>query len=97
MRYLGYYCNIEVLVPDRFVMPQTTIVALGENVTTVRAGPMDKDAPDFGLDFGPNSFELEGNFLNARLENISAKVFNFNVLHGGLIAVDLLAPTADFR
>jgi len=97
VRYLGYYCNIEVLVPDRFVMPQTTIVALGENVTTVRAGPMDKDAPDFGLDFGPNSFELEGNFLNARLENISAKVFNFNVLHGGLIAVDLLAPTADFR
>mmetsp|Transcript_53263 Transcript_53263/g.126023 ORF Transcript_53263/g.126023 Transcript_53263/m.126023 type:complete len:1352 (-) Transcript_53263:35-4090(-) len=96
VKYIGYYCYLEILVPDRFVMPQTTIVATGQNVTTVRAGPMDADAPDFGIDFGPNSFDISGVYVDARLENVSAKVFNFNVVHGGLIAVDLLSPNAKF-
>mmetsp|Transcript_58524 Transcript_58524/g.122278 ORF Transcript_58524/g.122278 Transcript_58524/m.122278 type:complete len:2330 (-) Transcript_58524:792-7781(-) len=93
-KYLGFFCNIEILVPDHIVMPEVTIVAEGENVTTLRAGPMDIDSPDFGMDFGPNAFKLQGNHLVARLQNISAKYFTFDVVHGQLIATDLVATTA---
>ena len=92
-KYLGFYCNIEVLVPDHIVMPEVVIVATGENVTTVRAGPMDKDSPNFGMDFGPNSFVLQGNNLVVRLQNISAKYFTFDVVHGQLIATDLVVTS----
>lgn len=89
VKYLGYFCNVEILVPDRFVMPAMTIIAIGDNVTTVRAGPMDLDTPDFGLDFGPNAFVLSGKRMSARLQNVSAKSFTYDVLHGGLTAVAL--------
>jgi len=97
VKYIGYYCNIEILVPDRFTIPQTTIVAAGENITTVRAGPMDIDSPEFGLDFGPNSLTLLGNFLVARLENISAKAITYDVQRGGLIGMGLDAQTGEFK
>ena len=92
-KYLGFYCNIEILVPDHIVMPEFVIVASGENVTTVRAGPMDVDSAEFGMDFGPNAFSLQGNHLVARIQNVSAKYFNFDVVHGQLIATDLVATT----
>lgn len=96
VKYIGYYCNIEILVPDRFNIPSTTIVASGENITNVRAGPMDVDSPEFGLDFGPNSFTLMGNFLTARLQNVSAKSITYDVTRGALIGLDLEAQRADF-
>ena len=92
-KYIGYYCNIEIVVPDRIVMPDVTIIAAGDNTTTVRAGSMDIDSPNFGLDFGPNTFSLQGNDLIVRLENISSKYFEYNVEHGELIATDLSATT----
>jgi len=89
IKYVNYWCSIELLVPDQLVLPAITIEAAGDNLTTVRSGPMDRDSPDFGLVFGPNAFTLRGNMMRAHLQNISAKYFNFDVVSGGLIAVDL--------
>lgn len=50
---------------------------------------MDSDTPNFGLDFGPNTLSIRGNLVRARLENITAKNFIFDVVHGSLLAVDL--------
>eukprot|EP00961_Rhodomonas_salina_P073927 993341-Rhodomonas_salina.1 len=88
-KYGDYYCKVQILVPDRFVLPRISINAVGENVTSVRGGPMDSDTRDFGLEFGPNSFSIKGRFVNARLENVSAKHFEFDADHGSLIAVDM--------
>ncbi len=90
-KYIGYFCNIEILVPDRIVMPDVSIIAAGENLTTVRSGSMDKDSPNFGMDFGPNRFSLQGYNLVARLQNVSSKYFDYNVVHGELVATDITA------
>jgi hypothetical protein len=64
-------------------------VGQGNNETTVRGGPMDADTPNFGLDFGPNTLSIAGNLVRARFQNITAKRFVFDVVHGSLLAVDL--------
>ena len=97
VKYVGYYCNIQILVPDRTVVPKTTIVATGNNISYVRAGDMDPDSYKFGLRFGPNSFNLLGNFLVARIQNLSATHFEYNVVHGGLIGIQIEALTAELR
>jgi len=89
IKYIGYHCSVEILVPDRFVLPEMHIHALGDNITTVRGGPMDKDTPDFGLDFGPNRFRLTGSRLEARLQNVTAKLFSYEADHGSLTIVNL--------
>eukprot|EP00961_Rhodomonas_salina_P185266 2501576-Rhodomonas_salina.5 len=89
VRYLGYYCNIEILVPDRYVLPEFLIEAAGENTTSVRVSATDSDSTEFGLDFGPNRFTLTGERLVANVQNISAKYFNYEVVHGALTAIDL--------
>jgi hypothetical protein len=98
--FTGFYCNIELIIPDRAVIPAVRIRATGVNATSVRAGPMDPDTPNFGLDFGPNALTLTGNRLNARLQNLTTKRFEFSADHGSLLAVDLGAlgaiPEAEF-
>ena len=74
-----------------------TIVAKGSNITYVRAGDMDPDSYKFGLRFGPNSFNLKGNFLVARLQNITATHIQYNVIKGGLKGVNIHSSTAEFR
>ena len=99
--FTDFYCSVEVIVPDRAVIPEFTIIATGPNTTTVRAGSMDSDTPFFSLDFGPNPLILTGNYLQARLENITTKRFEYTADHGGLIATDMGAigpiPTALFQ
>jgi hypothetical protein len=92
-RYTNYFCQIEVIVPGRFIMPSVTIVAVGDNITSVRAGPMDPDSQGFGMNFGPNTFSLVGTYLDVRLENISAKSFQYKAQHGNLLAVDLMTSS----
>jgi len=87
VKYLGYYCNVEIVVPDtQYVIPDLTISASGSNMTSVRTGP-----PSFTLDFGPNTLKLTGNTLIAHIENILTKNFIFDVVHGRLIAKNLQA------
>ena len=88
-KYKDFYCNIEVLVPDRYIMPTVVIDAVGSNQTFVRAGPMDDDTPNFGLEFGPNEFILEGETISARFDNLTALHFKFNVLHGDLLLTNI--------
>ena len=98
VRYLNYWCNIQVLVPlDGFVMPEIKMVAIGDNVTTVHSAPTER-TPEFMLDFGPNSFILEGIRMTAFLHKVVAKKFIFNVNHGRLTLIDLsVLETADFE
>ncbi len=51
-----------------FVLPEITIIAEGENISTVRAGPLDSGYKDFSLDFGPNLLSFKGNFMNVRVQ-----------------------------
>jgi len=95
-RYSNYICNMQIIVPNRFVLPQTTIYANGQNVTKVRAGPMDQDTQNFGLDFGPNTFSLVGNYLEARVQNLSCKSLVYSVTHGSLLGVDVRATQGSF-
>ena len=89
MKYKDFYCNIEILVPDRYIMPTVVINAVGSNQTTVRSGPMDSDTPNFGLEFGPNEFIMEGASISARIENLTALHFKFDVLHGNLLLTNI--------
>ncbi len=89
-KYRDYYCSIEIIVPPQFVLPFTSIQSKGNNITTVRAGPMDVDSMEFGLDFGPNEFRIEGHHVVARLKNVTAKNFRYAVNRGGLLAEDFL-------
>ena len=97
-KYSGYFCSIEVLLPDRIVVPTTSINAIGHNLTTVRAGPMDDDTPNFGLEFGANEFCMTGENIEARIGNISAKHIKYDVNHGSLVATDItFTPFATFN
>jgi len=89
LRYTNYYCTVQILVPDSFVMPRIIINAVGSNLTTVRSGPMDADTRNFGLDFGANEFVMSGDTINARIANISAKHLKYDVLHGSLLATEI--------
>jgi hypothetical protein len=51
-------------------------------LTTIRAGPMDDDTPNFGLEFGANEFHMTGENIEARIGNISAKHIKYDVKHG---------------
>ena len=88
-RYEDYYCNVAFFVPERIVLPAIRIVSLGENITSIRAGSMDKDTPDFGLDLGPNQFTIEGEYLDVRLRNISTKELRVRLDHGNFFGEDL--------
>lgn len=88
LKYTNYYCTVQIIVPDSFVMPRIRINAIGFNLTTVRSGPMDADTPNFGLDFGANEFILSGDTMQARIANMSAKHFMYDVLHGSLLATN---------
>ena len=94
VRYIGYYCSVEIVVPDKqYVIPDMTISAAGYNMTSVRTGP-----PVFNLDFGPNALKLTGNTLIAHIQNIAAKNFVFDVVHGRLTAINLqVSQTATFN
>mmetsp|Transcript_8391 Transcript_8391/g.20427 ORF Transcript_8391/g.20427 Transcript_8391/m.20427 type:complete len:1605 (+) Transcript_8391:4337-9151(+) len=97
-RYSNFYCSVEVLIPDRVVLPTTSINAIGENVTTVRSGPMDDDTRNFGLEFGANEFRMTGKNLVARIENVSAKHIKYDVTSGSLLATDVtFTPFATFN
>lgn len=89
LKYTSYYCTVQILIPDSFVVPRIRINAIGLNVTTVRSGPMDPDTQNFGLDFGANEFILTGHTMQARIANISAKHFMYDVMHGSLLATDI--------
>jgi hypothetical protein len=98
LMYTNFFCFVQILVPDSFVMPRIVINAMGSNVTTVRSGPMDADTRNFGLEFGPNEFVLMGHTMQARVENVSAKHFKFDVLHGNLLLTDVTnTPFATFN
>ena len=85
VKYIGFYCNIEIVVPDtQYVVPDMTISASGTNMTTVRTFPT-----SFALNFGPNTLTLNGNTLNADIQNIQSKNFVYNVVHGRLKAINL--------
>ena len=88
-KYLDYWCSVEIITPERTVLPGLHIIAKGDNQTSVRGGPMDSDTRNYGLDFGPNTLRIEGNYVNARLQNMTMKYFVFNVHSGSLLAVDL--------
>ncbi|EKX40424.1 hypothetical protein GUITHDRAFT_113453 [Guillardia theta CCMP2712] len=88
-KYRDYYCNIQFIIPDRYVFPRLSIQAVGNNMTTVRGGPMDPDTKNFGIDFGANEFIMQGDYLSARLDNISAKHLKYDVLHGTLVATNV--------
>ncbi|EKX42955.1 hypothetical protein GUITHDRAFT_140819 [Guillardia theta CCMP2712] len=94
VKYLNYWCSVQVIIPDRYVIPSLFINSKGDNVTSIRGGPMDPDTAGLGLDFGPNTFSMQGRFVQARLENVSAKEFIFNVRSGELLAMDLGTLTA---
>ena len=88
-KYTNFYCNVEILIPDRYVVPSTVIEAIGTNLTTVRSGPMDVDTLDFGLDFGPNEFIMKGERIDARIDNFTAKHLKYDVKHGSLLATNI--------
>ena len=88
-KYLDYWCTVEIITPGRTVLPGLHIIAKGDNQTSVRGGPMDSDTRNYGLDFGPNTLRIEGNYVNARLQNLTVKNFQFHVRSGSLLAVDL--------
>jgi len=92
-KYLNYWCSVEIITPERTVLPGLHIIAKGDNVTSLRGGPMDLDTPNYGLDFGPNTLKIEGNFVNVRLQNVTVKNFEYHVVSGSLLAVDLGSPT----
>ena len=97
-KYTNFYCNVEILIPDRFVVPTTTINAIGSNLTTVRSGPMDPDTRNFGLEFGANEFIMKGERIIARLDNITAKHLKYDVMHGSLLATNVTyTPFATFN
>ncbi len=50
---------------------------------------MDPDSKEFGIDFGPNTFRLSGPTLNARLDNVSTKYFEYSSVSGTLVATSL--------
>jgi hypothetical protein len=98
LMYTNFFCFVQILVPDSFVMPRVVINAVGTNVTTVRSGPMDPDTRNFGLEFGANELVLMGQTMLARIENVSAKHFKFDVLHGSLLLTDVTnTPFATFN
>ena len=97
-KYTNFYCNVEILIPDRFVVPTTTINAIGNNLTTVRSGPMDEDTRFFGLEFGANEFIMTGERMTARLDNVTAKHLKYDVMHGSLLATNVsYTPFATFN
>eukprot|EP00960_Hanusia_phi_P034523 751133-Hanusia_phi.AAC.5 len=57
---------------------------------------MDQDTQNFGLDFGPNKLSLFGNYLEARLQNLSCKALTYSVTHGSLLGVDIRATQGTF-
>ena len=65
--------------------------------TTVRAGPMDPDSQNFGLDFGPDTFRLSGPMISARFDNLSAKYFYFSTGTGALIATGLRTTSGQVK
>eukprot|EP00960_Hanusia_phi_P066834 766482-Hanusia_phi.AAC.10 len=94
VKYDGFYCNIQIVVPDLVVLPSITVNAVGERTTTVRSSSTDADSVNFGLEFGPNNFILQGSVLEARLSNVSATKLEYNANKGGLIATDVSARAA---
>ena len=94
VKFINYYCSVQILVPDRYVCPKITIKSIGDNITSVRAGSMDPDSYNFGLRFGPNSFYLKGTNMVARIENFSATHFEYDVLHGIMTGIQVSAVTA---
>jgi len=90
IKYKTYYCNIAVLVPDKSIVPTMVIRDFNGMATQVRAGAMDKDSQDFKVDFGPNSFEIEGSVVNARLRGVEARSFRFDADAGSLFIEDLV-------
>ena len=50
---------------------------------------MDADSADFAVDFGPNSFTIQGEVINARLRGVRAKSFTYDVVDGELLAEDI--------
>jgi len=94
IKYVGYYCNIALLVPDNYIVPSTYIQDNNGFSTQVRSGAMDQDSEDFAIDFGPNSFQMEGAVINARMRGVKARFFKFHAVAGSLY-IELLQTGLD--
>jgi len=96
VKYVDYYCNVIVIVPANFILPEMVIQDFSGFTSSIRAGSMDQDSQDFAIDFGPNSFTILGTFINARFRGLSARSFNFDVTSGYLLAeqVSSLDPSS---
>jgi hypothetical protein len=95
IRYKNYFCNILMLVPEKFIIPSTTIRDIHGFATSIRSGSMDADSQNFALNFGPNIFSIEGAYVNVRLNGVNAKKFIFKATEGLLFAENLTAMYAD--
>jgi hypothetical protein len=95
-RYIGYHCNIELVVPPHFVLPTLIFTASGSNVSYIRAGPLDDDVKNFSdFSFGPNSLYMYGNHLQATFKGIrKVKHVVFKVQTGLLNMDDVNFVTA---
>ena len=94
IRYKNYYCNILLLIPDKFVIPSTYIRDMNGFATNIRSGSMDADTPNFALNFGPSTFSVEGAYMNVRLRGVNTKNFIYEATSGQLFAEDVIAVTA---
>ena len=94
IRYKNYFCNIQLLIPDKFVIPSTYIQDMNGFATSVRGGSMDADTPNFALNFGPSTFSVQGIYMNVRLRGVNTKHFIFEATDGQLFAEDVTALTA---
>lgn len=46
------------------------------------------------MDFGPNTFKMEGNYIDARLQNLTLKNFEYNVRSGSLLGMAVRGENA---
>jgi len=88
VRYNGYYCNIEIVVPSQYVLPTLIFNAVGSNVSYIRAGPLDPDVSNFtDFSFGPNSLEMYGKNLEATFVGIQAVKYVIYQVDNGLLSM----------
>jgi len=88
VRYNGYRCNIEIVVPSQYVLPTLIFNAVGSNVSYIRAGPLDPDVSNFtDFSFGPNSLEMYGSNLEATFSGIQAVKYVIYEVNNGLLSM----------
>jgi hypothetical protein len=97
-KYTNYRCDIVIIVPESILLPGMIIKEHSTGYpSTVRAGPMDEDTPNFGLRFGPNQLHIIGDYFLVRLENVSAKQMHLDINHGSIIGKNLVTTDPAYR